>query len=187
MAVRPQPHLFSVEEYYRMSQAGILDEDDHVELIEGEIVEMTPIGSRHAACVKRLNALFSRQVSDRAIVQVQDPVRLGEYSEPQPDLALLRLQSSFYAEAHPGPGDVLLLVEVAETSSRYDRDVKIPLYAEAGICEVWIVDLSNGRLEIYLSPSHGDYQEESVLGRGDQAVPSALPHLVVDVAEIMGT
>ena len=110
-------------------------------------------------------------------------------STPSPSqiLPFLRLQSSFYAEAHPGPGDVLLLVEVAETSSRYDRDVKIPLYAEAGICEVWIVDLSNGRLEIYLSPSHGDYQEVSVLGRGDQAVPSALPHLVVDVAEVMGT
>jgi len=119
-------HRFTVEEYHRMGQAGILSEDDRVELIEGEIVEMAPVGSRHAACVKRLNALLSRRAGGRALVSVQDPIRLGEHSEPQPDLALLKPREDFYAAAHPGPEDVLLVIEVAETSLEYDREVKLP-------------------------------------------------------------
>ena len=114
-----------------MARAGILREDDRVELLDGEILEMTPIGSRHAACVDRLNQLFSDQVRRRAIVRIQNPIRLSERSEPQPDLTLLRPRPDFYAQAHPGPGDVLLVVEVAETSADVDRDVKVPLYSAA--------------------------------------------------------
>lgn len=116
MAVRLLRRSFTVEEYYRMAQAGILTEDDRVELIEGEIIKMTPLGSRHAACVDRLTQLFSARIRGQAIVRVQNPIRLSERSEPQPDLALLRFRPDFYATAHPGPQDVLMVVEVAETS-----------------------------------------------------------------------
>ncbi len=135
MTARLLKRLFTIEEYHKMAQAGILTEDDRAELIEGEIVEMAPIGSRHAACVARLTALLSR-VQDRAILWVQNPIRLGEHSEPQPDVALLSLRPDFYAQAHPGPQDVLLLVEVAETSPGDDREVKLFLYARAAISEV---------------------------------------------------
>ncbi len=124
---------FTVAEYHRMAEAGVLGEDDRVELLEGEIVQMTPIGSRHAACVARLTHLFVDRLQGRAQVNVQNPVHLSERSEPQPDLALLRPRPDFYARAHPGPADVLLLVEVAETSSDVDWTVKIPLYAGAGV------------------------------------------------------
>ena len=124
-----------------MGQAGILGEDDRLELLEGEIVEMAPIGSRHQSVVDRLTRLFSNRVGDAAVVRVQGPVRLGDDSEPQPDLLLLRRRADFYATAHPGPEDVLLLVEVPDTSTEYDREVKLPLYARHGIAEVWLVGL----------------------------------------------
>jgi Uma2 family endonuclease len=126
MGVQVQRRLFTVEEYHRMAEAGILSEEDRVELIEGELVTMSPIGSRHAACVKRLVRLLDRAAGDRAIVGAQDPIRLGARSEPQPDVALLRYRPDFYASAHPGPEDVLLVVEVAETSADADRSLKIP-------------------------------------------------------------
>jgi Uma2 family endonuclease len=132
MGVQVQRRLFTVEEYHRMAEAGILSEDDRVELIEGELVTMSPIGSRHAACVARLTALLF-PVGGRGILWVQNPIRLGARSEPQPDVALLRYRPDFYASAHPGPEDVLLVVEVAETSADADRSLKIPLYARYGI------------------------------------------------------
>jgi len=149
--------LFTAEEYFRMGEAGILQEDDRVELIEGEIVEMSPIGSRHAACVNRLVKLFVREVGDSGIVGAQNPVLLPDYSGPQPDVAVLRLREDFYAEAHPTPGDVLLLIEVSDTTLRYDREVKLPLYALAGILEVWIVDLQNGEILTYVSCVHSTF------------------------------
>jgi len=160
-----------------MARAGILREDDRVELLDGEILEMTPIGSRHAACVDRLNQLFSDQVRRRAIVRIQNPIRLSERSEPQPDLTLLRPRPDFYAQAHPGPGDVLLVVEVAETSADVDRDVKVPLYARAGILEVWLVDLAGECIEVSRTPTPQGYQEVRRVRRGDRLVPDAFPDL----------
>ncbi len=113
MAVQPAPHRFSVAEYHQMAEAGIFGEDDRVELLDGEIVEMAAIGSRHAACVRRLTSSFYEQLGDQAMVAVQDPIRLGEHSEPEPDLALLRLRGDYYATGHPTPEDVLLVVEVS--------------------------------------------------------------------------
>src|SRR5438552_12280642 len=136
---------FTVEEYHRMAEAGILSEDDRVELIEGEIVQMSPIGPRHSACVDRLNALFTSRLRRRAIVRVQNPIVLSRWTEPQPDLTLLRPRADFYAERHPGPADVLLAVEVAETSGVYDRGTKLALYARARIPEVWLVDVRGDR------------------------------------------
>ncbi|MEE9285700.1 MAG: Uma2 family endonuclease [Dehalococcoidia bacterium] len=185
MAVQIQRRSFTVEEYYKMAQAGILSEDDRVELLDGEIVEMTPIGSKHAACVKRMIRLFSELVGGRAIVSAQDPIRIGERSEPQPDLALLVPRSDFYAAAHPGPEDVLLVIEVAETSADFDRQVKAPLYARAGVREVWLVDLPSRRVEVYRSPSGDTYRDVQTLGPGKRLAPQAFPDAEASVDEIL--
>lgn len=186
MEVQLLKHRFTVEEYDRMAQGGVFREDDRIELLEGEIVEMSPIGSRHASCVDRLNRLFSQRGEERAIVRVQNPICLDEHSEPQPDLALLKPRDDFYAQAHPGPGDVLLVVEVAETSAGYDREVKLPLYARAGISEVWLVDLAAGCVEIYQAPSAQGYGERRQVQPGDHLSPQACPDLDLVVDDIVG-
>ena len=177
---------FTTKEYHRIAEVSILGEDDRVELIEGEIVEMAPIGSRHAAAVKRLlNQFVPLQVSKRLILSVQDPLHLGDHSEPQPDVALLRPRHDFYAPAHPGPDDVLLVVEVAESSAEYDRAVKAPLYAEAGVQELWIVDLATSRVEVHRSPRTGGYTALTLHEVGDQVSPLAFPDFVLDVDQIV--
>lgn len=184
MDIQLSRRLFTAEEYHRMDHAGIFSEDDRVELLEGEIVEMTPIGSRHAACVARLTALFSR-VQQKCIVWVQNPIRIEEHSEPQPDLALLKPRPDFYAQEHPGPHDVLLLVEVAETSADYDRTTKIPLYARAGITEVWLVDIQKGIVEVYLKPTSEGFRENLRIQHGQSLSPKALlADLVLTVDQI---
>ena len=185
MALHLPRRRFTVAEYHQMAQAGILGEDDRVELIEGEIVEMPPIGDRHAASVDRLTERFVQRFSDAAIVRVQNPVRLGEHSEPQPDLALLRRRADFYASGHPAPPDVLLLVEVADTSAEFDRRVKVPLYARGGIPEVWLVDLEEEAIEIHRRPSAQGYQEVKVQGRGQTISPGAFPELAINMEEIL--
>ncbi len=176
---------FTVEEYHQLTRAGILREDDRVELIDGEIVEMSPIGPRHAACVARLTRHLGR-LGERTVVWVQNPIRLGAFGEPQPDVALLRPQPDFYAAGHPGPEDVLLVVEVAETSVDYDRQVKVPLYARWGIREVWLVDLEQDRIEVYRSPSPEGYGEMRVVGRGDRVTPVAFPELELRAEDVLG-
>jgi len=177
---------FTVKDYHKMALIGILQEDDRVELLEGEVVEMAAIGSRHAACVGRVNQVFSERLRRRAIVRVQDPIRLGEFSEPQPDLALVRPRSDFYASFHPGPQDVLLLVEVADTSEDYDRDVKIPLYAKWGTLEVWLVDLAGDAIEVYRGPTPNGYQEVRRVGRNEHLSIQSFPDIVLATEEILG-
>jgi Uma2 family endonuclease len=177
---------FTTEEYHRLLQAGILREDDRVELIEGEILEMSPIGSRHVAAVNRIARLFFQRFGDRAIVSVQNPVRIDPRSEPQPDLALLKPNPSDYAEALPTPQDVLLLVEIMDTSQAYDREVKLPLYAKAGIPEVWLVDLEAHRLEVYRKPTPEGFAEAQVLGPEETAAPLHFPEARLPVALILG-
>lgn len=186
MVVQVERRLFTVDEYYQMAEAGIFSEDDRVELIEGEIVEMSPIGSRHAACVNRLNGLFARRMEGNAVVSVQNPIRLSEFSEPEPDLALLQPRADFYAEAHPEPEDVLLVVEVAETSAGSDRRVKVPLYARAGILEVWLIDLADETIEIYRRPSPRGYGEVQRAWRGDHLSPQAFPDEQFSVDDVLG-
>ena len=140
---------FTVDEYYAMARAGILSERDRVELIDGEIVTMTPIGPVHAAAVARATHALMRSAGERAIVWVQNPIRLDAFSEPQPDLVLLRPREDFYRAAHPGPADVLLVIEIADSSLRYDRDVKASLYARHGIVEYWLVDLAASTVTSY--------------------------------------
>ncbi len=185
MSVELQRRPFTVDEYYRMADSGILTENDRVELIEGKIVQMTPIGSRHAACVSRLNETLVLRLGKQAIVYVQNPLRLDEFSEPEPDISLLKPRDDFYAESHPGPSDVLLVVEVADASVRYDREVKIPLYAKAGIPEVWIVNLPDKTIEVYRNPVESGYEETSILRKGQALSPTAFSELEIRVEEIL--
>ena len=152
-----------------MGDAGVFSEDDRVELVEGEIVEMTPIGRRHAACVDRLNELLGAQPG--VIVRVQNPVQLSVYTEVQPDVALLRRRDDFYSRSHPTPPDVLLAVEVGDTSAAYDREVKLPLYARSGVPEVWLVDLNESIVEVYAAPEGGEYREPCRAARGESLAP----------------
>ena len=177
---------FTVGEYNRMAETGILSEDDRVELIEGEIVERSPVGSRHAACVKRLNTLLSRQVGQSFIVSVQNPVVAGDYSEPEPDLAVLRWREDYYARELPRAADVVLVIEVADTSVEADRGVKIPLYARAGIPVSILVDLPRESVEVYSEPADGKYQTTETFKRGDFFQPDALPLINLRVDDIIG-
>jgi Uma2 family endonuclease len=178
---------FSRAEYHRMAQVGILPPDDRVELIEGEVVEMSPIGSRHAACVARINAMFSRKLAKRAIVWVQNPLALGMRTEVQPDVALLRRRDDFFATQHPGPKDVLLVVEVSETSVAPDRSIKVPLYASRGVREVWLVDLKAASIEVFRQPALRQYRHCSRVGRGERLAPSAFPRSALSVSEMLGS
>lgn len=185
MSVQVQMRRFTVEEYQRMAKAGILAEDDRVELLDGRIVEMTPIGERHAACVRRLTNLLAERSRGRAIVDVQNPVYLDRWSLPQPDLTLLRPRSDFYT-AHPEPGDILLVVEVADTSLRYDREMKCPAYARCGIREAWLIDLEGERIEVHREPGPEGYAAVEVVRRGTELEVAALPGLTLRAEEILG-
>ena len=177
---------FTVEEFYRMAAAGIFGEDDRVELVAGDVVDMMPVSARHAACVKRLNYLLNRGVGEQAIVGVQDPLRLDEHTEVLPDVMLLRPRADFYAQVHPGPADVLLVVEVAETSLAYDREVKGRLYARHRIPEYWLVDLEGERVLVHRRPKEGRYTEVRTVGPGDVLTVEALPDVRVPVQAILG-
>lgn len=186
MTVRALRRRFTVEEYHQIAKAGILSEDDRVELMEGEIVEMIPISSRHAACVDCLNHLISHSLGEAVTVRVQSPIHLTEHSEPQPDLALLKHRYDFYADKHPGPEDVLLVVEVAETSQEYDREVKIPHYAQAGIPEAWLVDLKKEMIESYSKPSPQGYKEVRKYQSGKHLTSHSITDLKLSVDDILG-
>jgi Uma2 family endonuclease len=170
-----------------MGEAGILTEDDRVELLAGEIIEMSPIGPLHAGTVHRLNALLSSRLGPRAIVGIQNPILLRtEDSEPQPDVALLRPRSDFYVHAHPEAEDVYLVIEVADSSVEKDRDVKFPIYARAGIPEVWLLNLVAGRLEVHRHPTSDGYRDVHRLQRGESVVPQAFPDLVLAINDLLG-
>ncbi len=177
---------FTVDEYHRMAEAGILGEDDRVELLDGEIVQMSAIGPRHARCIDDITRLFVRRAGDTVIVRVQNPVTIDINGEPEPDLALLVRRPDRYGDTHPGPGDTLLVVEVADASLSYDRGRKVPAYARTGIPEVWIVDLTTDRIEVYREPHGETYTHREILTRGATLSPMRLPELSISVDEILG-
>jgi Uma2 family endonuclease len=160
-------HRFTVGEYERMGQVGVLDEDERVELLDGEIVRMTPIGPAHAGLVNRLNRMLMQRLGNRAIVTVQNPVRLAPYSEPQPDLAIARPRRDDYQLSHPDEREVLLIIEVADSSLPVDRGVKVPIYAVAGIPEVWLVDIPGRRVLVHRKPEDGAYTDTAEARPGD--------------------
>jgi len=176
----------TVDEYHEMGKAGILTRDDRVELIEGELVTMAPIGSEHNGAVSWLAHALIRAIGDRGIVLVQGSIRLDDQTEPQPDFSILRPRADFYRKAHASPADVLFLVEIADSSLRFDRSIKRPLYARAGIVEYWLVDLAGGAVEICRQPGKTDYADVLLAGRGAVIESALLPGVAISVADLLG-
>ena len=176
---------FTVESYQRLAELGALGEDDRVELIAGQVVAMTPIGDRHASCVRRLHDLFARHALELAIIDVQNPVVLGRHDAPQPDLAVLKRRADGYPR-HPRARDILLVIEVADTTLAYDRDVKIPLYATAGIPEAWLVALGAASISVYRGPAPDGYSDVVTVTRGETLRPLLLPGVAIGTDDILG-
>ena len=181
----PQRRKFTVAEYYRMAEVGILRPEERVELIEGEIIVMPPIGPGHAGEVNRLNHRFSYPDNDRFIVHIQNPVQLVDGSELQPDIALLRYRQDYYGTAHPTPADVLLVIEVADSSLEFDRGVKAHLYGRAGVPETWVKNLPEDCIERFTEPGPEGYAQHSVHRRGETLTPVSLPDLELPVADLL--
>ncbi|MBS1809493.1 MAG: Uma2 family endonuclease [Acidobacteria bacterium] len=177
---------FTVHEYHRLREAHIFQEDDRIELIDGEIIKMAPIGPRHAACVNRLAEFLRDKTRKAALVTVQNPIELDDYSEPQPDIALVKRRTDFYASGHPTPDDTLVAIEVADTTTDSDRQIKLPSYARAGIQEAWLVDLPNDRIEIHSNPASGIYQEVRIVLRGQKVISPAFPNLKLKADDVLG-
>ena len=186
MAVELKRYRFTRADYHRMGQTGILRPDVRVELIDGEIIEMNPIGRPHRSCVDRLTDIFVPNVRTQAIVRIQSSIALGDYGEPEPDLTLLRRRADFYAESDEAPEDILLVVEVADSSETYDRRTKAPLYARNGLPELWIVELNHSRITRYLDPTPTGYATTRVYRRGESLSPLAFPDLSIAVNDILG-
>ena len=184
-ALAPTRRRFTVAEYYAMAEIGILAENDRVELLEGDLIVMPPIGDWHAACVDQFTNTLPPRLQGRAVVRVQGPTRLNYRSEPQPDVMLLRWRDDFYQGGHPGPDNVLLLIEVADTTVDYDRGTKLSAYARAGIPEVWIVTRQNRRIEAYTEPTEGAYASVRHAGRGASIAPEAFPDVILEVDRVV--
>lgn len=178
-------HRFTVKEYYRMVETGVLPPDARVELLNGEIIDMSPIGPFHGGVTNYLNRFFSAAARDRWVVSIQNPVRLEVHSEPQPDLMLLKPAPDFYRKRHPQPDDVFLLVEVSDSTVEFDQAEKLPAYGRAGVPEVWLVNLNELTIEVYREPNFTGYASKTVLRSGQQASPAAFPEVAVDVAELL--
>lgn len=180
-------HRFNIETYHKMISAGILHEDDRVELIEGRIVDRTPIGTKHSACVNRINSLINENIHRRAIVSVQNPFLLEtEESEPEPDITLLKYKDNFYSDELPEAEDVFLIIEVADTSVKYDREVKLPLYARANIQEVWLINLPENCIEVYTSPVSGGYEFIRVVRDEQTLSPKSFPDISLTAKQVIG-
>ena len=169
-----------------MVDSGILTEDERVELIRGDIIEISPIGTRHTSYVRQLNNLFFQKLSDKVLVSIQNPVELDDTSEPQPDVALLKPREDFYEAAHPQSKDIFLLIEVADTTIKYDREVKIPLYAEDNIIEVWLVDINEQFIEVYREPKPSGYQNVQKFTQNQALSIQAFPDMNITINEILG-
>lgn len=186
MSVQILRKKFTVGQYHQMIESGILTERDRVELLQGEIIEMSPIGMQHAACVDRLNELLVRELGSRAIVGVQNPIQLSTRSEPQPDFAILQRRPDFYASGHPQPRDVFALIEVSDTTIEFDRTVKVPIYAKDNIAEVWIVDLNAESVQIHRDPSDTGYRQLQTFRRGQMIAFQAFTDIQFTVDQLLG-
>ena len=180
-----RPHRFTVADLYRMTEAGVFGRTPRVELIRGEIIDMAPIGTPHFVMVNRLNRMLVQAVGARGIVSVQNPLRLDDRSEPEPDIVVFKPQTDEYESGHPLPGDTLLVIEVADTSLAYDRGVKAPLYAESGIADYWIVNLQDRTVEVHRDPAGGRYAEMRTVRPGGSLDVLLLPGLALPAAEVL--
>jgi Uma2 family endonuclease len=186
MSAQLEPRRFNVTEYYLMAEAGILTADDRVELIEGEIIKMSPIGSEHAACVCRLDGLLREKLGKHTLVRVQSPVRLSYFSEPEPDIALIEPRADCYAKHHPTPEEIQLIIEVADSTLLADRNIKVPLYGRAGVVEIWLVNLREGTIEVYSEAHNGKYRKCQKHKRGETVKSPTVQELSLTVDEILG-
>jgi Uma2 family endonuclease len=186
MQIEAPRKRFTVDDFYRMAEVGILTDSDRVELIEGEIVEMSPIGDRHLMSVTRATMIFARGLGDRVVVSVQNAAYLDRYNEPQPDLVLIRPREGFYGTGRPHPEDVVLLVEVSDTTLRFDRTVKLPICARNGIRELWIVDLTNDAIHVHRDPKGQTYASMATYVRGEFVSPQAFPDFTIRVDDLLG-
>jgi len=186
MAMPLAVHRFTVDQYHKMGDAGVFHEDDRVELLDGQIVEMSPINPPHAGCVNRLTRDLTRALGERGMVSVQNPVVLGQHWEPQPDIAVLRPRADGYASRHPEPNDILLLIEVADSSLGRDRADKVPTYARTGVPEVWLVNLPAETIEVCTGPGPEGYRAVRRVHRGETLEPAMLPGVRITTNEILG-
>ena len=182
----PQPRRlrFTVDHYYKMIELGMIDNYEKSEIIDGEMVEKMSIGDRHAWIVDLLNRFFSRNLPDQIMVRVQNPLRLGEFDEPEPDIVLTDL-TKYDGGRHPRADETILVIEVSDLSLRHDRDTKIPLYAAAGIKEVWIINLRNNVIEVYQNPTFGIYQSVRIFEIGQAVESSVLTDLALNVSDVL--
>ena len=180
----PHPKKFTRDIYHKMAESAIFQESDRLELIKGEIIEMSPVGTRHASCVNKLNQLLGKKLPSETIISVQNPIVLTNNSEPQPDLVILKYRPDFYANEHPHPEDILLLIEVSDSSIDYDKNVKIPLYAENKISEVWLVNLNDNCVEIHQKPYQNYYQIIQKLSSINNAILSNFPTIEIKISEL---
>ena len=185
MVVAEQTYRFTIDDYYRMGEVGILPPDVRVELVDGEIKRMPPIHPPHASIVDRLTIMLAARLAGIAHLRVQGPIHLDDYNEPQPDLTVMRFRDD-YSRRHPTPADVLLIIEVADTSLRYDRDEKMPRYGAAGIPEAWLMDVQAGTITVFTEPQAGGYGRERVVTRGQEIVSLAVEGLRLQVDEALG-
>jgi Uma2 family endonuclease len=177
---------FTVEEYERMGETGVFHPDERLELLEGEITYMSPIGPRHAGVVNRLNRVLATRLSDQEILIVQNPLRLLPRSEPRPDVMVARYRRDFYESGHPTAEDALLVIEVSDSSLRTDRTIKLPIYAQRGVVEVWLVDLAADAVHVHTHPVEGAYRQARTVRRGEKLVPTAIPNLVLAAEDVLG-
>jgi Uma2 family endonuclease len=186
VAIELTPRRFTAGEYHQMIEAGVFGQDERLELIDGEIVQMSPIGDRHAACVRRLNELLGHLFAGRALVDVQNPIVVDVAYAPQPDLALLRPRADYYAKQTPTTADCWLVIEVADTSAEFDRQIKAPRYARGGVAELWLIDLERDVVVAYRDPAGNAYQQVQVVHRGETMSIAALGAPGVPVEAILG-
>jgi Uma2 family endonuclease len=186
MSALPAKHFFNREEWQRLGKVGFFPPEYRAELVAGEIIDMSPIGELHSGCVDWLNHFFSGQLFGQVIIRVQNPLKLGDFSAPQPDITILRYQSHFYRNSAPSAEDVLLLIEVADTSVQYDRNTKGLLYARFGIPEYWLVNLVTNCVEVYRNPQSNGYADQRVLKLGDILKTVKLTGIEVKVSDILG-
>lgn len=186
MAIQTLKRKITVNEFQLMAKTGILDEKERLELMEGEIITMTPIGDNHARCVLFLTNFFAKKLIGKVMINVQNPLQLDTISQSQPDITLLRPRSDYYQSKSINPDDILLLIEVADSSIKYDRQIKAPFYAKHGISELWIINLENQTVEIYRDPQSDGYKDCHTFHPGDKIAPKAFPAFSMSVKDILG-
>lgn len=180
----PTKYRLNVEQYYKMAEVGILGLEQRTELIDGEIIEMSAIGTKHAICVSNLSEILTLRTIQIAHVRQQNPVHLSDRSEPQPDIALVKRPSSLYVDCHPKAADIFLLIEVSDSTLKYNREIKVPLYAKAGIPEVWIANIEEQVFEVYKSPNQDRYEQVQLYGKGELIPMSMFADIAIAVDEI---